>query len=39
MEPPTAGIYFPENIPIKPSYLPPPAIDPKVVVPLVKTAS
>ena len=28
IDPPTEGIYFPENIPINPSYLPPPEIEP-----------
>ena len=29
IEPPTAGIYLPANIPINPSYLPPPQIEPE----------
>jgi hypothetical protein len=35
---PTAGIYLPENMPTRPSYLPPPAIEPTLSV-SVSTAS
>lgn len=38
IEPPTDGMLLPENIPIRPSYLPPPEIEPTLFV-SVNTAS